>query len=91
MSAPLRFVPFRWLLAGRTVDLVGNAIAPIALAFAVLDLHGSATDLGLVVASRSVMSVLLLLYGGVLADRLPRRLLLGRVSYWAAEPQDDAA
>lgn len=87
MSAPLRFVPFRWLLAGRTVDLVGNAIAPIALAFAVLDLHGSATDLGLVVASRSVMSVLLLLYGGVLADRLPRRLLLVGAASAAAVTQ----
>jgi MFS family permease len=76
MTAPLRHGAFRWLLIGRTVNLLGSAIAPIALAFAVLDLHGSATDLGLVVASRSLMSVLLLLYGGVLADRLPRRILL---------------
>lgn len=87
MTAPLRHVPFRWLLAGRTFDLVGNAIAPIALAFAALDLHGSATDLGLVVASRSVMSVLLLLYGGVLADRLPRRLLLVGAASAAAVTQ----
>lgn len=87
MTAPLRHGPFRWLLTGRTVNLVGSAIAPIALAFAVLDLHGSATDLGVVVASRSLMSVLLLLYGGVLADRLPRRLLLVGAATGAAVTQ----
>jgi MFS family permease len=76
VSGPLAHAPFRWLLAGRTIGILGNAIAPVALAFAVLDLTGSTTDLGIVVAARSVMNVLLLLYGGVLADRLPRRLLL---------------
>jgi MFS family permease len=64
------------LLAGRTINILGGAVAPVALAFAVLDLTHSTADLGLVVASRSVMNVLLLLFGGVLADRLPRRLLL---------------
>lgn len=76
LRGPLRTPAFRWLLAGRTINLLGSAVAPIALAFAVLDLTGSTTDLGLVVAARSLMNVLLLLYGGVLADRLPRRLLL---------------
>lgn len=76
LRGPLRAPAFRWLLTGRTINLLGSAVAPIALAFAVLDLTGSTTDLGLVVAARSLMNVLLLLYGGVLADRLPRRLLL---------------
>jgi MFS family permease len=70
--------PFRLLVAGRTVTMAGNALAPIALAFAVLDLTGSAADLGLVVGARSLMNVLLLLFGGVLADRWPRqRILVG--------------
>jgi MFS family permease len=56
--------------------MAGNALAPIALAFAVLDLTGSTKDLGLVVGARSVANVLLLLFGGVLADRVPRRLVL---------------
>ena len=51
--APLRHAPFRWLLLGRIVNMIGNAVAPMALAFAVLDLTGSASDLGLVVAARS--------------------------------------
>jgi predicted MFS family arabinose efflux permease len=42
----------------------------------VLDLTGSATDLGLVLAARTVPQVLLLLFSGVLADRLPRHLVL---------------
>ena len=76
MTAPLRHAAFRSLVVGRTVAMAGNALAPIALAFAVLDLTGSATDLGRVGGARSLANVLLLLLGGVLADRLPRRLIL---------------
>ncbi len=73
---PLRYPAFRWLLAGRVTTITGNAMAPIALAFAVLDVTSSVTSLGLVVASRSVTNVVFLLWGGVLADRLPRQLVL---------------
>lgn len=76
MFAPLRHQAFRWLALGRFTNFVGNAVAPIALAFAVLDLTGSLVDLGLVVAARSVANVALMLYGGVLADRLPRAVVL---------------
>jgi predicted MFS family arabinose efflux permease len=67
---------FRWLAAGRTTGFLGNAIAPIALSFAVLDLTGSVRDLGVVVGVRSIANVALLLAGGVLADRIPRAWLL---------------
>ncbi|WP_328347877.1 MFS transporter [Micromonospora sp. NBC_00421] len=76
MFAPLRYAAFRYLAAGRLVNMVGNAVAPVALAFAVLDLTGSVRDLGLVVGARSLMNVLFVLFGGVLADRVPRRLVL---------------
>lgn len=85
--APLTAPAFRWLAAGRLVSLLGNAIAPVALAFAVLDLTGSLRDLGLVVAARSAANVLLLLFGGVLADRLPRQLVLVGSSLGAAVTQ----
>jgi MFS family permease len=52
--------------------MLGNAIAPVGLAFAVLHLTGSKTDLGIVLAARQVPQVVLLLFGGVLADRFPR-------------------
>ena len=74
--APMRQRSFRFLLAGRTIDTLGNSIAPIALAFAVLDLTGSASDLGLVVGIRTLVNVVFLLFGGVLADRLPKNLLM---------------
>lgn len=74
--APLRHRPFRHLFIGTTANLLGNGVAPIALAFAVLDATGSVGSLGLVVGVHSVTSVVFLLYGGVLADRLPRGPLL---------------
>ena len=67
---------FRLLVAGRTITALGNAIAPIALAFAVLDLTGSAADLGLVVGARMLANVAFLLFGGALADRVPRHVLM---------------
>lgn len=74
--APLRERAFRMLLAGRVSSFLGNAVAPIALAFAVLDITGSVSDLGIVVGARSLALVVLLLFGGVLADRLPRPVVL---------------
>jgi MFS family permease len=74
--APLRHTTFRRLVTGRFVTMLGNAVAPIALAFAVLDLTGSVRDLGLVVGARSLANVAFLLFGGVLADRLPRHAVL---------------
>ena len=76
--APLREREFRLLFAGRTISLFGTAIAPVALAFAVLDLTGSKTDLGLVLAAREIPLILFILVGGIWADRLPRnRVMVG--------------
>ncbi|MFJ4081413.1 MFS transporter [Streptomyces iakyrus] len=74
--APLRHRPFRHLFIGTTANLLGTGVATIALAFAVLDATGSVGSLGLVVGAYSLTSILFLLYGGVLADRLPRGPLL---------------
>jgi MFS family permease len=64
---------FRALFSARTVSVVGNAVAPVALAFGVLGLHGgSATSLGLVLFARSLAQVGCLLLAGVIADRFPR-------------------
>jgi hypothetical protein len=67
---------FRLLFSGHVVSLLGDAMTPLALAFAILDLTGSAADLGYVIAARSVPLVGFLLIGGVFADRLPRRLVM---------------
>jgi MFS family permease len=91
MTAPLRHAPFRWLLAGRTISTLGGAVAPIAIAFAVLDLTGSLRDLGLVVGARSLASVAFLLAGGVIADRFPRRPVMVVAGTLAAATQGLAA
>ena len=57
--------------------MLGSAMAPIALAFAILDtLHGSPTDIGIVLAARQIAVILLLLFGGVWGDRLQRNRVM---------------
>ena len=73
---PLARREFRLLFAARAVSFVGSAMAPIAIAFAVLDVGGSATELGVVLAARMVPQLVFLLVGGVWADRLPRNLVM---------------
>jgi MFS family permease len=90
-SGPLRFAPFRYLFAARLFTVVGNGVAPIALAFAVLDMSGSAVELGVVVAARSVANMAVLLAGGVVADRLPRNAVLLATSLLAAATQGTIA
>ncbi|MFE7608919.1 MFS transporter [Streptomyces celluloflavus] len=65
------------LLTGATVlSGLGGSGALIAAAFAVLGAGGSATDVGLVAAARTVPLILFLLVGGALADRLPRHRVM---------------
>ncbi|WP_116047801.1 MFS transporter [Amycolatopsis palatopharyngis] len=87
LTEPLRHRNFRALTGGRTATELGNAIAPVALAFVVLDLTGSVVDLGIVVGARSVANVLLVLLGGMLADRLPRSFILQGTALLAALTQ----
>ncbi|MEU8920748.1 MFS transporter [Kitasatospora sp. NPDC048545] len=69
---------FRWFFLGYTTSLVGSSMAPVAVAFAVLDGGGGGTDLGWVMAARILPVVLVLLAGGVIADRLGSRgVMLG--------------
>jgi predicted MFS family arabinose efflux permease len=55
---------------------LGDKLVPVALAFAVLELDSSASALGLVFAARMIPLVVLVLVGGVWADRLPRNLVM---------------
>src|SRR5437762_12340806 len=73
---PLRERDFRLLWVGRATSDFGSALVPVAVTFAVLDLTGSATSLGLVLVAAFVPRVVLLLIGGVVADRLERRRIM---------------
>src|SRR3954471_24572214 len=67
---------FKLLFTGRAISYVGTYLAPIAVAFAVLDLGGSATQVGLSFAAWTIAQVAMLGVGGVLGDRLPRRVVM---------------
>ena len=69
---------FKKLIVARVVSNFGNGLAPIALAFGVLGLEGAdASDLSIVMAANLTPLVLFMLFGGVLADRYPRALVVG--------------
>jgi hypothetical protein len=70
---PLTERNFRIFYAGYATSLLGSAMSAIALTFAVLDSGGSAADLGFVFAASVVPQVLVMIGGGVVADRLGRR------------------
>jgi len=74
----LRHRDFRYLWLAQSSSVIGDCIVIVALALFVIDLTGSATDLGLVFAAASLPLVAFLLLGGVWADRLPRhRVMIG--------------
>jgi MFS family permease len=74
---PLRERDFRLLFVARSASRFGGSMAPVALAFGVLNtLHGTPTDLGIILAARLIPTVCFLLLGGVLGDRLPRHLVM---------------
>jgi MFS family permease len=77
---------FRLLFSATTITTVGDRLAAIALAFAILD-FGSATDLGIVLASSQAVEAAVLVFGGVLSDRLPRNLILVGASLVQAAAQ----
>jgi predicted MFS family arabinose efflux permease len=67
---------FRLLWIGQAASAAGDALIFVAVAFAVLQVGGSAADLGIVFAAFTVSNVALVLAGGVWADRLPRQLVM---------------
>lgn len=63
-------------LTGATLSYAGTALVPVALSFAVLQSGHGPDGLGLVLAAQSVPTIILLLLGGVLGDRCPRRSIM---------------
>ena len=72
----LRLRNFRRVFLAQSVSVFGDGITPVALTFAVLDLTGSGTDLGLVLAAQTLPLAGLALVGGVWADRLRRERVM---------------
>jgi predicted MFS family arabinose efflux permease len=72
----LRHPDFRLLWLAASASVIGDMLVRVAVALFVVDLTGSATDVGLVLAAYTLPLVGFLLLGGVIADRLPRHLVV---------------
>lgn len=75
MPSVLRHADFRYLWLGQSASSIGYRITLVALALYVDDI-GTPSDVGLVLAAQSLPLIVLLLFGGVWADRLPRQKLM---------------
>src|SRR5712692_5289865 len=67
---------FRLLWGGQAVSFIGDAAFLVAIGWRVTTMTGSAGSLGFVLALNSAAILATLLWGGVLADRHSRRLLM---------------
>ena len=74
--AALREAEYRKLFVGQATSVVGVMFTYVALPFAVLEIGGSATDIGIVEAANLIPLAVFLLIGGVWADRLPRQRVM---------------
>ncbi|WPW26941.1 MFS transporter [Streptomyces atratus] len=73
---PLRVAAFRRFVLANLISATGSAMAPLALAYAVIGQGGGAGSLGIVLATNSVPTIVFTVAGGVLADRLSRSRIL---------------
>ncbi|MEU4016631.1 MFS transporter [Microbacterium sp. NPDC028030] len=67
---------FRWFFLARAITMIAGSMSSIALAFAVLEIDNDARSLSLVLAAFTVSNIVFVLFGGVIADRLPRALII---------------
>lgn len=73
---PLRHRDFALLWSGQTVSQLGDGVFTVTLAIEALRVDHRAAGLSYVLAARLLPAVLFTLAGGVLVDRVPRRLVM---------------
>lgn len=76
LPAALRHRDFALLWSGQSISLVGDGVFTVALAVQTLRVSGSPAALSFVLAARALPTVCLLLLGGVIVDRIPRRVAM---------------
>jgi MFS family permease len=76
MSAALRHRDFALLWSGQSISLIGDGVFTVALALETLHIDNKPAALSFVLAARLLPTVLLLLVGGVIVDRVPRRVAM---------------
>ncbi len=76
MTAALRHRDFALLWSGQSISLVGDGVFTVALALETLHIDPHPAALSFVLAARLLPTVLLLVAGGVIVDRVPRRVAM---------------
>jgi MFS family permease len=89
--APLRERNFAWFFASQFVNISGSMMAGVGLAFAILEISDSASAIGQVLAARTIPMVVFLLWGGVIADRISRTLIVRTSNLLSALTQGTVA
>ena len=73
---PLRLRDFALLWSGMTVSLLGDGMYYVAIAWQVLELDNRPTAMSLVGIAWIVPQIVLMVFGGVLTDRIERRRMM---------------
>ncbi|MBW8764210.1 MAG: MFS transporter [Microbacterium sp.] len=74
--AAMRDTGFRWFFLSRAITMIAGSMSSIALAFAVLGIDNASESLAIVLTVFTLSNVVFLIFGGVVADRLPRALVI---------------
>ncbi|MFD4523003.1 MFS transporter [Streptomyces sp. NPDC058470] len=81
--APLRHKNYRMLFIAFVISMLGDGVWLVALPWVAMELGGNSSDLAMVVGAEAVGLISCVLIGGALADRYPRKAVIGW-SYVAA-------
>ena len=67
---------FQRYFPGQVISMIGTWIQMVAQGWLVLEITGSAFDVGVVAAASTIPTLFLSLFGGVIVDRYPKRTIL---------------
>ncbi len=76
MLSALRSRDFRLLWLSQSASVIGDALVIVAIGLYVTRLTGNPSDVGFVLTAYALPLVLFILFGGVIADRLPRQAVM---------------
>ncbi len=76
LLSPLRHRDFRLFWTGLVLSSVGSQFTQVAMAWQIYELTNSPLQIGLIGLARAVPQMIILLFGGLLADAMNRRKLM---------------
>ncbi|MGW2414883.1 MFS transporter [Streptomyces tubercidicus] len=75
--APLRHRDYRLFFISYLISMLGDGVWLVALPWVAMELGGDSSELAMVVGAEAVGLISCVLVGGALADRFPRRRVIG--------------